>query len=69
MGIEDVKDLTFYMGDKSDDEVWDIVREACRGGSREWRAYERLHGRFTFLNNFYQNHRCPSPPEEESDER
>lgn len=64
-----VKKLTFYMGDKSYQELWAIVREACRGLTSTWRAYERLHGRFTFLENFYQNHRCPTPPEEESDER
>jgi len=59
MNIDDVKDLTFYMGDKTDEELWEIVQEACRGGSREWRAYERLRGRFTFLIDFYQNHHCP----------
>ena len=42
-----VKDLTFYMGDKTDDELWLIVQEACRGTTPEWRAYERLRGLYS----------------------
>ena len=46
MSQQDVKDLTFYMGDKTDDELWAIVRESCRGSTPTWRAYERLHGQY-----------------------
>ena len=45
------KRLTFYSDDKSDDELWAIVREACRKDTPTWRAYEVLHGRFTLLKN------------------
>lgn len=46
-----IQDLTFDMTGKSDDELWAIVADACRGNSRDWRAYEKLHGRFTHLKN------------------
>jgi hypothetical protein len=38
-----VKELTFYMGDKSHEELFAIIREACRKDTRSWRAYERIH--------------------------
>jgi hypothetical protein len=49
--INEVKDLTFHSADKSDDELWAIVREACRKDTPTWRAYEVLHGRFTLMRN------------------
>lgn len=39
------KDLTFYMGDKSNDELMALIREACRPRTDWWRAYEQLHSR------------------------
>ena len=38
-----VKELAFYMGDKSDKELWNIVRETCRIDTPSWRAYEQLY--------------------------
>lgn len=42
---KEVKDLTFFMGDKSDDELWGIVREACWVRTDTRRAYEELRAR------------------------
>lgn len=46
-----IQGLVFDMTGKSDDELWAIVADACRSNSKDWRAYERLHGRFTHLKN------------------
>jgi len=51
--LENVKELTFYMGDKTDEELWAIVREACRGNTESWRAYEKIHWRYTHLGRLY----------------
>jgi len=42
---KETKDLTFFMGDKSNDELWGIVAEACRVRTDAWRAYEELRAR------------------------
>ena len=47
--MNDVKSLTFYMGDKTTEELWKIVREECRRTTPAWRAYERLHSEFNEL--------------------
>ena len=44
--INEVKDLTFYMGDKTTDELWGIIREACRVKTSTWRAYEELRSHY-----------------------
>lgn len=44
-----IQDLLFDMTDKSEDELWAIVADACRSSSKDWRAYEKLHGKFTHL--------------------
>lgn len=51
--IKQVKELTFHMGDKTEDELWEIVRDACRSSTKSWRAYEKIHGKFTHLKNMY----------------
>lgn len=56
MDIDEVKDLTFYMGDKTDDELWAIVREACRPSTPTWRAYERLRTIFTQMKRQIEAH-------------
>jgi hypothetical protein len=38
-----MKELTYYMGDKEEAELWAIVREACRVSTPAWRAWEQLH--------------------------
>lgn len=42
---ERAKSLTFYMGDKTDDELWEIIASKARADSRTWRAYEALRSR------------------------
>lgn len=44
--VEQAKSLTFYMGDKDHEELFAIVREACRKDTKSWRAYERLHAEY-----------------------
>jgi len=44
-----VKELTFYMRDKTDDELWDIIEEACRASTPLWRAYEVLRSRYMVM--------------------
>lgn len=46
-----IQDLVFDMTGKTDDELWAIVADACRGSSKDWRAYEKLHGKFTQMKN------------------
>lgn len=41
--MTDVAALIFDPSGKTDDELWALVREACRARTDTWRAYERLH--------------------------
>ena len=41
-----VKELTFYMGDKTTNELWSFIREACRVDTPSWRAYEQLRSHY-----------------------
>jgi len=43
---EQAKSLTYFMADKSDDELWAIVREVCRKDTPSWRACETLSARY-----------------------
>lgn len=44
-----IENLTFDMKDKADDEMWDIVQEACRVNTPAWRSYERLRSKYGMM--------------------
>lgn len=47
--VDDLHDLTGDPSEKTTDELWALVREACRGDTPTWRAYERLHSEFNMM--------------------
>lgn len=67
--LEKVKELTFYMGDKTDDELWTIVREACRTSTPLWRAYEELRTRMYHLRRMQKGYKKLRDEHHGSDEQ
>ena len=45
--VEKLKELTSYMGDRSDLELWALIEDACRSRTDWWRAYGQLRSRLT----------------------
>ena len=48
------KSLVCDVSDKTEGELWEFVREACRIDSVTWRAYERLHSNYRELKRFHE---------------
>lgn len=46
---DEAKSLTYDPSGLSDEELWNLVREACRKDTPTWRAYEALHSKYLTL--------------------